>query len=76
MKWKGYSIRQLAAQGWETKVVFDDSILQDRQTNINEGILLVSNDLKMCIRDRSQSYISRLEKRIIQRLKRDMERVS
>lgn len=43
MKWKGYSIRQLAAQGWETKVVFDDSILQDRQTNINEGILLVTN---------------------------------
>ena len=45
LKWKGYSIRQLAAQGWETKVVFDDSILQDRQTNINEGILLTNNGL-------------------------------
>lgn len=45
LKWKGYSIRQLAAQGWETKVVFDDSILQDRQTNINEGILLTTNGL-------------------------------
>lgn len=43
--WKGYSIRQLAQSGWETKVVFDDSILQDRQTNINEGILLTTNGL-------------------------------
>ena len=45
VRWKGYSIRQLAANGWETKVVFDDSILQDRQTNINEGILLTTNNL-------------------------------
>ena len=45
LRWKGYSIRQLAARGWETKVVFDDSILQDRQTNINEGILLTTNGL-------------------------------
>ena len=45
MKWNGYSIKALASQGWETKVVFDDSILQDRQTNINEGILLATNGL-------------------------------
>ena len=45
MQWEGYSIRALAAKGWETKVVFDDSILQDRQTNINEGVLLVGNGL-------------------------------
>lgn len=45
VQWKGYSIRALASRGWETKVVFDDSILQDRQTNINEGILLASNGL-------------------------------
>lgn len=45
MRWNGYSIRALAALGWETKVVFDDSILQDRQTNINEGILLTGNGL-------------------------------
>lgn len=45
VQWKGYSIRALASRGWETKVVFDDSILQDRQTNINEGILLTSNGL-------------------------------
>jgi A118 family predicted phage portal protein len=45
MHWNGYSIRALASQPWETKVVFDDSILQDRQTNINEGVLLVTNGL-------------------------------
>lgn len=43
--WNGTSIRALSAPGWETKVVFDDSILQDRQTNINEGILLATNGL-------------------------------
>lgn len=43
--WNGTSIRTLSALGWETKVVFDDSILQDRQTNINEGILLANNGL-------------------------------
>ena len=45
LQWDNHSIRTLAALGWETKVVFDDSILQDRQTNINEGILLTSNGL-------------------------------
>lgn len=43
MHWEGKSIKKLAEKGWETKIVFDDSILQDRQTNINEGILLISN---------------------------------
>lgn len=45
MTWEGHQIKELAKHGWETKVVFDDSILQDRQTNINEGILLKSNGL-------------------------------
>ncbi len=45
LQWNGYSIKALAASGWETKVVFDDSILQDRQTNLNEGILLTTNGL-------------------------------
>ena len=45
VQWNGTSIRTLSAIGWETKVVFDDSILQDRQTNINEGILLANNGL-------------------------------
>lgn len=43
LSWNGNSIRALAANGWETKVVFDDSILQDRQTNIDEGIKLLNN---------------------------------
>lgn len=45
LQWEGQSIRTLAARGWESKVVFDDSILQDRQTNINDGVLLVGNGL-------------------------------
>ena len=45
MQWNGRSIRSLAQNEWETKVVFDDSILQDRQTDINEGISLVGNKL-------------------------------
>lgn len=45
MTWEGHRIKELAEHGWETKVVFDDSILQDRQTNINEGILLKTNGL-------------------------------
>lgn len=45
VQYKGYSIKSLAEQGWQTKVVFDDSILQDRQTNINEGVTLCGNGL-------------------------------
>lgn len=45
LQWNGLRIKDLAAKGWERKVTFDDSILQDRQTNINEGILLVGNGL-------------------------------
>ena len=45
LDWKGQKIKSLAGRGWESKVVFDDSILQDRQTNINEGVLLVGNGL-------------------------------
>lgn len=45
LEWEGIKIKDLAAKGWESKVVFDDSILQDRQTNINEGVLLVGNGL-------------------------------
>ena len=41
----GYSVAQLAARGYETKVTLDDGITQDRQTNINEGITLVGAGL-------------------------------
>lgn len=45
VSYNGHSIKSLASHPWETKVVFDDSILQDRQTNINEGILLTTSGL-------------------------------
>ena len=44
--WKGTLVSELAAGGFNVSVRFDDGIIQDRQTNINEGILLVSNGLQ------------------------------
>ena len=43
--WDGYSIRELASRGYSTKVTLDDGIVQDRQTNINEGMTLVGAGL-------------------------------
>ena len=43
VEYDGQSIKMLAGEDYEIKVNFDDSILQDRQTNINEGALLMSN---------------------------------
>lgn len=43
LEYNGYKISALASKDYEVKVVFDDSILQDRQTNINEGILNLTN---------------------------------
>ena len=37
----GTSIESLAAPGYDVQVVFDDGVTQDRQTNINEGVMLV-----------------------------------
>lgn len=42
VKWNGVPISSIA-KNYSVKVVFDDSILQDRQTDINEGIMLMSN---------------------------------
>lgn len=42
VQWNGVSIASIAKE-YEVSVSFDDSILQDRQTNINEGVLLMSN---------------------------------
>ena len=41
-QWNGVSIASIAKE-YEVSISFDDSILQDRQTNINEGVLLMSN---------------------------------
>ena len=41
----GTPIAQLAAPGYSVVVTFDDGITQDRQTNINEGVMLVGAGL-------------------------------
>lgn len=45
IEFEGQKISSLVSDGYEVKVNFDDSILQDRQTNINEGIMLMNNGL-------------------------------
>ena len=37
----GKTIESLVAPGYSVNVVFDDGVTQDRQTNINEGVMLV-----------------------------------
>ena len=41
----GQSIERLAANGYNVNITFDDGITQDRQTNINEGVMLVGAGL-------------------------------
>ena len=41
----GKSVAQLAAPGYSVSITFDDGITQDRQTNINEGVMLVGAGL-------------------------------
>ena len=41
----GTSIESLAANGFNINVVFDDGVTQDRQTNLNEGVMLVGAGL-------------------------------
>ena len=41
MDYEGQKITTLAAKGYNVQVVFDDGVTQDRQTNINEGVMLV-----------------------------------
>lgn len=45
MEWEGQKIETLAGKGYEVNVVFDDGVTQDRQTNINEGVMLVGAGL-------------------------------
>ena len=41
IEYEGQKVAALAAPGYEIKVVFDDGVTQDRQTNVNEGVMLV-----------------------------------
>ncbi len=45
IEYEGESVESLAKGGYDIAIFFDDAIIQDRQTNINEGVLLVSNSL-------------------------------
>ena len=45
MEWNGQSVERLAAGGYEVKVTFDDSVIQDRETSLNEGVMLVGAGL-------------------------------
>ena len=42
---EGQSIESMIAPGYHVNVVFDDGVTQDRQTNINEGVMLVGAGL-------------------------------
>ena len=41
----GQSIESLSAGGYNVSITFDDGVTQDRQTNINEGVMLVGAGL-------------------------------
>jgi A118 family predicted phage portal protein len=41
MDFEGQKIEALAAPGYNVQITFDDGVTQDRQTNINEGVMLV-----------------------------------
>lgn len=41
----GQSIESLTAPGYSVNITFDDGVTQDRQTNINEGVMLVGAGL-------------------------------
>ena len=45
MDYEGQKIESLVANGYNVNIVFDDGITQDRQTNINEGVMLVGAGL-------------------------------
>ena len=45
MDYEGQSIESLVAPGYNVNIVFDDGITQDRQTNLNEGVMLVGAGL-------------------------------
>ena len=45
MDYEGQSIESLVANGYNVNITFDDGVTQDRQTNINEGVMLVGAGL-------------------------------
>lgn len=45
MQDEGVSIETMAAPGYHVNITFDDGVTQDRQTNLNEGVMLVGAGL-------------------------------
>ena len=45
MDYEGQKIETLVAPGYNVNITFDDGVTQDRQTNINEGVMLVGAGL-------------------------------
>ena len=45
MDYEGQSIESLVSGGYNVSITFDDGVTQDRQTNINEGVMLVGAGL-------------------------------
>ena len=45
MDFEGQQVAALAAGGYHVNITFDDGVTQDRQTNINEGVMLVGAGL-------------------------------
>ena len=40
MDFEGQTVERLVANGYNVNITFDDGVTQDRQTNINEGVML------------------------------------
>jgi A118 family predicted phage portal protein len=45
VEYEGQKIESLIANGYNVNITFDDGITQDRQTNLNEGVMLVGAGL-------------------------------
>ena len=45
MDFEGRQVSELASGGYHVNITFDDGVTQDRQTNINEGVMLVGAGL-------------------------------
>ena len=45
MEWNGQKVETLVANGYNVSITFDDGVTQDRQTNVNEGVMLVGAGL-------------------------------
>lgn len=77
IEYNGQKISSLVSNGYEVKVNFDDSILQDRQTNINEGIMLMNNGLmsKITYMTKILGMTEEEAKKELQRIKEENSRV-